>query len=339
MYDLCISLFGIDERNLVQIGRTKGWNVVRHMTKYKAGKTKLYYASCLPCITEDLLPTPLTLDIVTQDVGELEYNAAPGSLFQVASNFHGLEQTDKDSSPEDTLLFSYFNDHTQGPAAVLPTALDLVTRRYLLKGGEFTNAKLASGSWPLDMLKRLHNHGVGITMGGWADVSLACIPKTLKSKLDAARNVACVLVQDALVTHSPDGSFVAFENRRVHQVLTSTLDANFSSSADWTDVFLIAAYLNTLCAARDLRCSNVYLTLVGGGVFKNSSHAIFSAMATAINSVIFEIAPKLHLVLRPPMDAEIVRCFEWVRAFAANEIHYRTCILGITSGKTKKKKT
>ena len=347
-FDLCVDTFGVPEAELVRVGRKYGWGQVRKMARYRSGNTRLYYTNCVPCLSYNPLPRAINFDAVNGDVWELELRN-PKALFQIASNFHGFEQSNAYQSPESVPLSDYFYDHTQGPAGVIPTSLDLVNRRYLYRGGEYTDEKLLSGKWPLDMLGRLHKYGVDITPGGWADIREANTPPSALEALPLSREVGCVLVENALVTHERNGAFIGQRGIRIHQVLTAALDMNFTGaiatdtsrpSKLWMNVFLFAAYINTLSVARDLKVRDVFLTLVGGGVFSNPIPCIFAAMAVAINSVSFVASgnPRIHIVMEPlnPSDvrsAESYRCLEWVSAMASRSINLGECLDGISSGR------
>jgi len=354
-FDLCQNLFGISEPELQNLLKTtNGAETIRRMTVYKPGEAKLYFSDYEPCLSDEKLPCPLDVSVINiGNVWSLELaNAKVGnadSLFQVASNFHGLEQMHPFQSPEQTNLSDYFYDQTQGPMAVLPTALDLVWRRYLLKqSGPYTDALLQSGKWPLDMLQKLHSSfsskekrgGVKITVGGWADITEAKTPDTLS----LCRSVGCVVVKNALITHDQQGRFLGFRNMRVHQVLTSTLDMQFMSTTfgrQWMNVFLIATYINTLSVAWDLKVSKVFLTLIGGGVFENPIPCIFAAMATAINSVSFDglrTPPRIYIVMKQfdkgvSRSVEAYCCAKIVSDFSSNKITLSACLEALSNMK------
>jgi hypothetical protein len=344
-FDLCQDLFGISEPELRKLINTKnGPEKARKLTSFKPGETKLYFSDCLPSSSsssdkERPFPHPLNVSVINiGNVWSLELANAVSSrggqadsLFQVASNFHGLEQVHPFSSPEQTLLSDYFYDETQGPMAVLPTALDLVWRRYLLKSGPYSDAALRGGTWPLSMLLR-SDPKIEITVGGWADIEETNHPP---KSMSLCRSIGCVVVKNALITHDQQGRFLGSRNMRIHQVLTSTLDMQFMSNApasiQWMNVFLVAAYINTLSAARDLNASKVFLTLIGGGVFRNPIPRIFAAIATAINSVSFPRPPQIYIVMKPldekePRSVQAYQCAEIVSRFASNKITFSQCV-------------
>lgn len=333
-FDLFASNFGgASEAQVVQYGRANGWAAVRKMQRYKPGTTCLFYSKFRACLVDHPMPRGMSLNVQSQpfDVSALEASAPPNSLFQVASNFHAFEQPRPNQSPESGTLDDVFDDHTQGPAAVLPTSLDLITRRYLLSTGEYTDAKLLSGQWPLDMLSKLHSRGVRITVGGWADISNAEGPQYANEAFDLAKCVGAVLVKDALVTHDERGRNISSRNQRVHQVLTSTLDTTMFDSRIWMNIFLVAAYINTLSAAKDLKASNVYLTLIGGGVFDNPLPCIFASMAIAFNTVDFsQWQPRFYVAL-PPGTAVAHGYCNIVQAFVGGRINLTQCLERIST--------
>ena len=265
-----------------------------------------------------------TFSVIKGDVRALQADPAnAGALFQVASNFHGLEQTSPQSSPEDIPLNSYRYDHTQGPMAVMGTAADLVYRRYMLPAGPFTNAALKAGLWPLDMLKNVRaRYGVQITVGGWADVVNALPLDDLTEKLTAASITNSVLVPDALVTHDEKGTVIAARDQRIHHVLTSAYDASAGSNNGWMDAFLIAAYVNTLQAVRATDAKKVFLTLVGGGVFHNPVTSVCMAMIVALNTI--ELSPDVSITV-VVRGAEAARELSVVERFVGGSLNIAQC--------------
>lgn len=240
------------------------------------------------------------------------------SLFQIASNFHGLEQTSPHSSPESTLLVDYVHDHTQGPRAVARTMADLIFRRYLLPAKSppssprmlgYTDDALFNGQWPLNMLAEVAaTYGVRITSGGWIDTRNALPLVTLKEKMQGASKIGAVLVENALVTHDAHDVYIGNRDHRVHHLLTAAYDLTFNPESDkgWSDATLIAAYANTLKAGLDCKASKIFLTLVGGGVFENSPKKIYTAMVVALNTYrsMAHKFPAIYITLRNPSAEE-----------------------------------
>ncbi len=69
-----------------------------------------------------------------------------GAVFQVASNFNGLETTNKNEDILTSLLEGYIDDKTQGPAAAMPAAVGLIWRRYFM----FYDPSKPSNEWGQD---------------------------------------------------------------------------------------------------------------------------------------------------------------------------------------------
>lgn len=70
------------------------------------------------------------------------YQADPnnaGAVFQVASNFNGLETTAYDKNIETETLTDYTSDYTQGPFASISAAPGLIYRRFFLFHGQGSN--------------------------------------------------------------------------------------------------------------------------------------------------------------------------------------------------------
>lgn len=271
------------------------------------------------------------------DIAVLQFDPKnAGCLFQIASNFHGLEQTSPHSSPEDTMLVDYVNDRTQGPRAVVRTMADLIFRRYLLPISSsrtvgYTDDVLFRGQWPLNMLTEVAaTHGVRITAGGWIDTEHALPLVTLRDKMQAASKITAILVENALVTHNSHDVYMGYNNHRIHHLLTAAYDLTFKPGSEkgWADAALIAAYANTIKAALDYNVRKVFLTLVGGGVFGNSPKMIYTAMVVVLNTYRKSISskfPEIYITLRNP-SAEERAGAEIVVKFANKKLSFKRAL-------------
>lgn len=215
------------------------------------------------------------------DVGALQSTAAPGTLFQVASQFNCLESP----GPYLADVAGYFGDPTQGPRASISAYPATLLRRYAAPaadGSRFAQRDDRQVELLADAI------GVGAAPAGYftgariGDLDAAVA--ALESRFDQIR----VGVHDrAQVMFGYDWHGRVDGVRHVAQVFTSTVAGGgyggerhlgpdrFARAARQ---LLRAAYLGTLLAAASLRSRRVVLTLIGGGVFANPIAAILDAI-------------------------------------------------------------
>lgn len=222
------------------------------------------------------------------DIGALQASAAPGSLFQVASQFNCLE------SPGAfvTDVASYLHDPTQGPRASISAFPGTLVRHYAApapEGGRFVQT---TDGRQIELLAGLTEPGVAAVRNGYLrapDIAdPAAFARALEDRFDAIR----VGVHDGVevvLGHDWDGAVDAAPHRTIAQVLTSTIAAGMYGDLDEGDRAFVticrqlqrAAYLGTLLAAATLGKERVGLTLIGGGVFANPIEIIWDAILWA----------------------------------------------------------
>jgi len=262
-----------------------------------------------------------------------------GALFQVASNFNSLEQTSWYESPQPVM--GYFNDHTQGPSAVLCTFPSTLWRRHawaIQEKKPSPTDKNNYGDYPGVLIKKEVSGvytGLKTTIGGWLDASSAQIiapfgvnpsgvtpqvntpsgvtpqvntpsgvtpqintpsPNTI-TIIDASVGFGSlgVLGCDSLLREDVDEKITILGKPvLVNQMLTSAVDLSDnqkpgSFTGDTVSLFgqasLLAAYCNTLFFAMKNNIKNVYLTLVGGGVFQNRPEIIVYYIIVAMRAM------------------------------------------------------
>ncbi len=230
------------------------------------------------------------------DIGALQATAAPGSLFQVASQFNCLESPGAFLSP----VRNYLTDPTQGPRASISAFPATLLRHYAApspSGGRFTQQ---SEGAQLDLLADVCDAGVAKVHSGYLRSSdIADVPAFARALERRFESIAVGVHDGAEVVLGYDwlGGVAGAPHRTIAQVLTSTVAGGMygdaAADADGTTVcrmLLRAAYLGTLMAAAALGKRRVALTLIGGGVFGNPLPLIWESIVWAMD----EVAPLLH---------------------------------------------
>ena len=243
----------------------------------------------------------IKVSLVTGDVRRM--HRAPenaNALFQVASQFNLLEMTAPSVTPEDGVT-RYEHDHTQGPACAIAAGAATIYRNYFAPvGGGHGQTKnrqldgLADIGATLSGEMKLPASELWTMKNGYAlaqQAGLEAINQHLRTltidQIDNLRGKLCIGIhRDVEVTEAtgPD-------RPRVSQAFCSALPVAYSSvaPAHWQAFAILvleAAYEATMWGAvlnAQRGASNVvFLTLLGGGAFGNSSRWINTAMRRAL---------------------------------------------------------
>lgn len=226
------------------------------------------------------------------DIGALQALAAPGSLFQVASQFNCLE------SPGAfvTDVASYVHDPTQGPRASISAFPGTLVRHYAAPapgGGRFV--QVTDGP-QINLLADVAEPAIAAVRNGYLRAPDIADPvafaRALEDRFDAIR----IGVHDGVevvLGHDWTGAVDGAPHRTIAHVLTSTIAAGMYGDLDEADrafgticrQLQRAAYLGTLLAAATLGKERVGLTLIGGGVFANPIQVIWDAILWAADQV------------------------------------------------------
>lgn len=231
------------------------------------------------------------------DIGGLQARAAPGTLFQVASQFNGLEAP----GPYLVPVADYFNDPTQGPRAAISAFPGALLRHYAAPapdGGRFEQ----TAARQLDLLADALPPEVARVRNGYLSSDGVRDPAALARALEAGFERIRVGVHEGVeVVLGQDWDGPVEGAPRIAQVFTSTYASGYSRGgalgADHDAVcghLLRAAYLGTLLAAAALGQRTVVLTAIGGGVFRNPHPLIWASICRACD----EVAP----LLPAPLD-------------------------------------
>src|SRR5699024_7983993 len=229
------------------------------------------------------------------DIQEIHKNPANNhSVIQVASQFNLLEIVHPGIRPEDGVGI-YENDHTKGPACAIACGAGTIYRNYFVqidgKPGQIHHRQIDC----LDDLGRALGNQTGELWEMKNGYALAAEEGLLKiseqlsncssEEYEALKGLVKVGIQwNSEVT-------LAGSDNRITQVYSSALPVSYSPvrSDLWEDFarfILEATYEATLITGilNYLQSGNnqVFLTLIGGGVFGNKREWIFDAMEKAI---------------------------------------------------------
>ncbi|KAF0687182.1 Aste57867_21038 [Aphanomyces stellatus] len=224
-----------------------------------------------------------------------------GALFQGASQFNCLEFVSPRGIPENGVT-CYAMDNTQGPACAIAAGPATVVRNYFARVGDQVGQTAAHQLNNLDGVQRLLPPSCLDVVNGYTDSTdarLAALNKCLAAD-PALRTAATDALKIGVHWHVQ----VPFADRRtvlthaaphvVSQVYCSAISVGYSaaSSAAWApfaSLVLEASYEATLWAGvlncRQTGCPTVFLTLLGGGVFRNREDWIVGAIAKALGAV------------------------------------------------------
>ena len=225
------------------------------------------------------------------DAGTLHRDTAnAGAAFQVASQFNLLEMVSESVTPEQGLGI-YSNDATQGPACAIACGAGTVYRNYFVPlDGQIgqTSAK------QVDCIA-----DVGISLGNdngvlWRMQNGYLLPtemglQRITTKLNAMSDEQLDTLRSKLRIGVQSNTQVTLGDctHLVTQMYCSALPVGYCSfpNSNWqpfAQLVLDAAYEATFCAAviNTAQTGNrsLFLTLIGGGVFRNDVEWILSAI-------------------------------------------------------------
>lgn len=200
------------------------------------------------------------------DTSALQFNAKEDCMFQVASNFNCTEIGNLYASPfNGNYLSQLMTDNTQGPSAASGAAYGAIQR-----------------------LSVLFNEGIDLledTSLKNDKVNSKIIEKNIQKKkiedLDIW-DIKIGLQSDTTATHQRCRDLPFIERKdgvRIDQVYTSTCISQNKKHTLLKEKLLKAAYIGTYLSAALRRSKYLYLTMIGGGCFKNGEELISSVVA------------------------------------------------------------
>jgi hypothetical protein len=219
------------------------------------------------------------------DIGTLQATAAPGTLFQVASQFNCLESP----GPHVTPIATYVTDSTQGPRASVSAFPGTFLRHYAapgLDGGVFVQTARRQ----INLLEDAVSPDVATVDCGYLRAQGVRDESALREALENNFGRIRVGVHDdvEVVFGTNWGGPVPAGAPTIAQVFTSTMALggySFGGSGRYDaccSLLLRAAYLGTILSALDLGKAAVVLTLIGGGAFGNKTPRIWDAILWAV---------------------------------------------------------
>jgi hypothetical protein len=231
------------------------------------------------------------------DIGALQASAAPGSLFQVASQFNCLESPGRFVAE----VAHYFHDPTQGPRASISAFPGTFLRHYAAPGLDGNRFVQSTDGPQLNLLVDVCDPAVARVESGYLRApevyDAPAFARALEVQFEAIR---IGLHDDIEVVLGADwtGEVKGAPFRTIAQSFTSTIAAGMYGALDDGNAAFAtiirqlqrAAYLGTLLGAAALGMDRVVLTLIGGGVFVNPLPVIWDAIRWATDA----LAPFLH---------------------------------------------
>ena len=204
----------------------------------------------------------------------------PGATIQVASQLNCLEFPSPGTTPEDGIS-EYIYDNTQGPACALMCPGATVYRNYFVFDGQHQTADKQI-NLVADLPFAVHNGYVLTPPEGMAltDEHMGLV------RIGWHENVEVSGRDSATLSHMPLNTGVY-----VNQCFCSALSCGYSQASlnkwePYAQFILNAMYEGIILAAERHRrnggSGEVYLTMLGGGAFKNKKSWIAKAMGRAI---------------------------------------------------------
>lgn len=236
-----------------------------------------------------------------------------GAVFQVASNFNGLETIHQNQDITTQLITGYTGDPTQGPSASISAAPGLIFRRYFLFYGkdkpiaEWGQNK--SGERQINFLEAITNQGKN-NLPTMSKAGYVQFTNTLRMPNDNDFN------QIKIGYHAQTAVTFGARSGNQHLVVSKPypiIDQVFAAAADfggtnealknnttaqaWAQTILNAAYQGALHCAFIRNRKKVFLTLMGGGVFQNDFSWICNAI-TRLKDFIQQSGLEVTLIWR-----------------------------------------
>ncbi len=245
------------------------------------------------------------------DIGTLQGFAEDGSLFQVASQFNGLEATDPYVAP----IADYLRDPTQGPRASISAFPGTFVRHYAAPRSN-GHRVVQSEQDQLNLLEHFCRPGVAAVNCGYLQTENVADPATFARLLEDEFDQLRVGVHEGVevVFGGGWGGPIRAPAPRIAQVFTSTWAGGGYSQgtlgvhhAPVLRQLQRGAYLGTFLAAAALGQRRVVTTMIGGGVFDNPAEIIWDAILWALDQVEAVVPTPLEVVVNARSGIEASR--------------------------------
>jgi hypothetical protein len=233
------------------------------------------------------------------DIGALQAFDDGNTVFQLASQFNGLEAPSAQVVP----VSAYLDDPTQGPRGAISAYPGALLRHY--RAPEAQGKTFVQNGKQLNFLAPALGK-LGTVHGGYLRSQDIPDPQSLAAHLATHwQQIQVGLHQEIEVCLGANWAGRVPMAHRITQVLTSTLAGASYSQADttqlvWQEIqryLLQAAYLGTLLGAVASGKPRVLLTLIGGGVFGNPHPLIWEVILWALDTVKPHLKAPLEVVL------------------------------------------
>lgn len=244
------------------------------------------------------------LDVIDLQFKYAQYGKS-NSLFQVASNFNGLENThSKSECTNPTFLHDYIFDKTQGPKASMGCGASAISRLNCYKGYQ----DIQTPNNGLNILKYLDRDFT--ISNGYALMNEDQLNSPLsfdRNNLSLVRSKCKYILQrECDVTYNSRGDMdfsIVPPGYRVDQIFCSALNLSehcYRNQHQYLNeksrFILNLAYYSTFLAASKYKYDNLFLTMIGGGVFGNKPVDIVSEIGLALQYVKFTHKIDINLV-------------------------------------------
>ncbi len=221
-----------------------------------------------------------------------------GATFQVASQFNLLEFPAPDALPE-LGVTDYVYDRTQGPTCAMACPAGAVFRNYLVPMSDNTRGQRED--LQINTLAELESQldeDYWTVQNGYIESTEPKL-RALNTNLSGLSENERERLKSLIHVGAHTGIQVVDSKHTVNQVFASAVSAGYSSvdrelweplarlvlESAYESTLLIALLSNRERIAHGLPARPVYLTKLGGGVFRNKPSWIASSMQTAIKNV------------------------------------------------------
>ena len=239
------------------------------------------------------------------DIGQLQGTIKTNdkAMVQVASNFNCLEVPNRNTDPNNgRLVEDHVHDNTQGPAATFGTLAATLYRCHFVFGSHGQTLQEQ-----LNLLENVEEY-FGTPVNG--KLTLTGKEKQLHNNVDKVIDqIKAGLHVDCAIMYDRKGKLPE-PHQHVDQVFNSTINLrSYGVGVDHdyrqfiSRVLLRAAYESVYLSAIVREREILYLTLIGGGVFKNSIKIIVEEIENAHNKYAkYSKLKKVVLCLYQPDD-------------------------------------
>lgn len=259
------------------------------------------------------------------DIQEIHRNPAnQHSLFQAASQFNLLEMVNPTISPEYGIN-NYEYDHTQGPACAIACGAGTIYRNYFVR---INGQQGQTAEKQIDCLEEIGSALNNPELQYWTMQNGYALMEqsgilALNKVIAKLNHEEREMLKGKLKTGIQWQTEVTISDTRhkVSQIYCSALPVAYSQtdsiySMYFSRIILESLYESTLYAATLNMIRNgsnkVFLTLVGGGAFRNEEYWILESLKIALEK--FKRVPlKVYIVSHSQSNPNIIKCINQLK--------------------------